>query len=334
MHSLLTSVASPCRGVLRCDDLVNLQIDAFVTFISPTDWRLQQISLCGYVECRTFSELELIFSRLRLLMSCGIDAFNVNHRCEATLSENERLRLLELRAHCTNFDGSDEELCRLLRKYVRPLIDFCAAIAAIGPSAERDLHKWKIIGIDAPATFVRALQLASRLCDRFVVSAAFGSAPIVLTPSELTMVSSHRTLRLFRLGAAVFHGLTDHSNESRSYLLFCGFSLCPPQKAIDVTLEVAPYLSDALWRLFQKEGRVSAMLTEAERRVIARLREHKSNKEIAKSLGRSEATVRNQLHAIFSKLNVQTRSAAIAAVEARGRHWELRGRLSGGGSTA
>ena len=50
-------------------------------------------------------------------------------------------------------------------------------------------------------------------------------------------------------------------------------------------------------------------LTPAERQVAARAAEDLPHKSIPRELGKSPATVRNQLHAIYQKLDVGNRTA-------------------------
>lgn len=61
------------------------------------------------------------------------------------------------------------------------------------------------------------------------------------------------------------------------------------------------------------KSRQDTLLTPAELSVVECLRAYKSNKEIAAILGKSPATVRNQLYSIFRKLNVRNRAEAIGA---------------------
>ena len=65
-------------------------------------------------------------------------------------------------------------------------------------------------------------------------------------------------------------------------------------------------------RIIEK-SREDTSLTLAEISVVECLRAYKSNKEIAAILGKSPATVRNQLYSIFRKLNVRNRAEAIGA---------------------
>lgn len=59
---------------------------------------------------------------------------------------------------------------------------------------------------------------------------------------------------------------------------------------------------------------VAALLTQREREVLGLLVKGLSNRRIARTLGISESTVKNHLHAIFLKLDVTDRTQAIAAI--------------------
>lgn len=53
-------------------------------------------------------------------------------------------------------------------------------------------------------------------------------------------------------------------------------------------------------------------LSPREREIVTLLRQGRTNREIAKALGKSEATVRNQLHSVFEKLGLKRRTELIA----------------------
>ncbi len=55
-----------------------------------------------------------------------------------------------------------------------------------------------------------------------------------------------------------------------------------------------------------------ANLSPAERRVLRELCAGKSNRDIARALGRSESTIRNQTQRIFDVLGVNSRAALVA----------------------
>jgi DNA-binding NarL/FixJ family response regulator len=64
--------------------------------------------------------------------------------------------------------------------------------------------------------------------------------------------------------------------------------------------------------------RANAMLTPRQRDVLQRMSEGKSNREIGRQLGLSEATVKVHITAIFRNLNVSNRMQAVKTAEALG----------------
>ena len=97
--------------------------------------------------------------------------------------------------------------------------------------------------------------------------------------------------------------------DAASMLLF---EVSNPHPDHGLALEVmAPHLTDLLNRLENNSPDSGRCFSVAERAVIAQLITGKSNKEIARALGKSEATVRNQLHGIFLQLRVRRRFDAI-----------------------
>ena len=80
-----------------------------------------------------------------------------------------------------------------------------------------------------------------------------------------------------------------------------------------------PYLHQTLTRIFHKSGaqlqdapQRSGSLTRREQEILALMATGMSNRAIAEKLSRSELTVQNHVHAIFKKLGVRNRVAAVA----------------------
>ena len=73
--------------------------------------------------------------------------------------------------------------------------------------------------------------------------------------------------------------------------------------------EIAAFLGEP--HCEARHGQHAAVLTRAEAAVLKLVAQGLSNREIAKELGKSEKTVRNQLTSIFDKLQVRNRAEAI-----------------------
>ena len=79
---------------------------------------------------------------------------------------------------------------------------------------------------------------------------------------------------------------------------------------------LAPTVADSLMRSLQRPGQQSLSKREVE--VLDLVRQGKSNKQIARSLYVSEATVKTHLIHAFAKLGVDDRTAAVSVALERG----------------
>lgn len=93
-----------------------------------------------------------------------------------------------------------------------------------------------------------------------------------------------------------------------------------PSAPLRAALRDAPrsWLKRELERLRHRTESPLAKLAPAELRVLEKICEGATSREISKQLGRSVSTIRNQTVSIFRKLDVHTRSALVAKVGARG----------------
>ena len=107
-------------------------------------------------------------------------------------------------------------------------------------------------------------------------------------------------------------------------LMFCEGSLelmriegeSAPSRALAAELHEIPrsWLSKEAERLAAPSKSPRAQLTPAEARVLDKICEGLTSRQISKTLGRSPSTVRNQTISIFRKLDVNTRAALVARV--------------------
>jgi DNA-binding NarL/FixJ family response regulator len=131
-------------------------------------------------------------------------------------------------------------------------------------------------------------------------------------------VDSDKTERASVGNLAAF-GSLDLVGEGGTYFSFARIhEHFTPRDAYKLEL-LLPFLHQALVRVFKPGNaliRVPAQpdhkLTKRERQVLDLLSSGMSNRDIAERLSRSESTVQNHMYAIFKKLGVRSRSAAIA----------------------
>ncbi len=124
--------------------------------------------------------------------------------------------------------------------------------------------------------------------------------------------------RRFDLRNIAAHGLRDINSPVASYFNFSRIpGLLTPRHATLLELLV-PHLHVALLRVFangsgqRPHASSGEQLSQRGREILAWLREGKSNWEIAQILGRSENTVKHQVQAVLTQLNVNNRTQAVA----------------------
>lgn len=109
---------------------------------------------------------------------------------------------------------------------------------------------------------------------------------------------------LDRAITALLHEAVEHSRAMRQVLHQVG-----QLAALRIEL-TRPYETDGLPKT-TADGQVLSPLTKREREVLDQLVRGHSNREIARSLGISERTVKNHLRNIFTKLGVGDRTSAV-----------------------
>lgn len=111
------------------------------------------------------------------------------------------------------------------------------------------------------------------------------------------------------------HGLIDAGASLGTYAEMTGVPAHWPDRWLRLRLHlVMPHLHQAIVGVRHRQPIRPArqvMLTEVERELLACLAAGQSNKQIAHARSRSEATIRNQLHALFRKLGVKNRLQAV-----------------------
>lgn len=197
---------------------------------------------------------------------------------------NSRMQhlLLAFVTACGACDADERALSNLMREHVRPLIPFVFGLAGVGRGKGQTMHLDRIILVDAP---------------RSVVSAV-----------------AHGDLELPSIRARV--ALESQMDCHNGQCTYVGIARIQQSASADAVFHIiAPHLHALITRCCSGPDHSSTPFTAAEERVLNGLLACKRNKEIARALGKSEATVRNQLHVIFRKLGVTNRMAALASLE-------------------
>jgi DNA-binding CsgD family transcriptional regulator len=136
-------------------------------------------------------------------------------------------------------------------------------------------------------------------------------APFV-SPFELDEI------RTFNLVNVAGHGVLNPAANAGTYFGFSGVSTPPGQWHLDALRLVVPILSDLLTQDAANHARRPPdveQLTPRQLAIVRELNMGANDKTIAKRLGISEKTVRNQLSLVYAKLNVHKRAALIALMK-------------------
>lgn len=137
---------------------------------------------------------------------------------------------------------------------------------------------------------------------------------IVMVSSHLSAASMHEALR---------HGVNGYLSKkvasrlltSALHLVLEGGTYVSPETLLAIESSTAVRPAPAVERLFLGHRTdLTSRLTARQQQVLAQLMKGNSNKVICRELGMAMGTVKSHLAAIFSALQVSSRTAAIAAV--------------------
>ena len=228
---------------------------------------------------------------------------------------------LEFVQACAQGCSDTEAFRTLVRRYVKQLLPHRFSIAVLGGLSLDQLVIKHMVGVDYPDVFLAAIPRQLNIRERPVVARWLACRQaIVIDPVRDAKHLSQLELReisAFGLGRLAIHGQVDLSSHMGSYFSFAGTEGAATDARLKFMLQIiAPHLHAALTSLPTLRMTVPAMdcLTALEHELLLWLAAGRSNAEIGKLRGRSSATVRNQLHALYRKLSVRTRSEAVGMV--------------------
>jgi DNA-binding CsgD family transcriptional regulator len=215
--------------------------------------------------------------------------------------------IARIQKDCLAIPHDDVRFCRLIRHSVRKLFDHSAVVAQLQTPQAPTL----IIGFDIAPRLARALRIAAHAVDRgALISRTQDEGSIVVELERLRAIPLGPRLRQLALGQLVLSAHAESEQASRSVFAFIGVRGGSTERLKRVVQAITPALHCALFNMQQERLGAALSLTPAERAICRLLLAGAHNKEIARTLKKSVATVRNQLHSLFSKLGVTTRTAA------------------------
>lgn len=232
------------------------------------------------------------------------------------ITQAQERACVEVLRTCGALDVTDANVKHFFETAVRQVIP-CEIIvyrfASIGPRA---------VLIEGTATFTSAGSISSHTDLRSSIDElgavwlareeplVFSATQHALTPAQISADRPGASK-----GSIALHGQVDAASRFMSLFCFAGISAPAADTAPDLLHLVVPHLHAVMCKLHRRLTERIAF-SRAEIDVIERLLAGKSNKEIARDLNKSEATVRNQLHSVFERLHVSTRAAAISQLSA------------------
>jgi DNA-binding CsgD family transcriptional regulator len=237
------------------------------------------------------------------------------------LSSSAEQQLMDLIHACSRGCDNESAFREIVRRYVSPLIPHRFSVAVLGSLALGKLSMRYVIGTDFPDAHLRSIPHQVSLLERPVIAKWLTSRqPLVIDAqrdghwlSELEI----REIKAFDLGRFAVHGQIDISAAMATYFSFAGVD--PAMLEIELLHRlrlIAPHLHAAFVSIprVNVDQCPSSRLTSIEQEMVVWLASGRSNAEIARIRGRSAATIRNQLHALYVKLGVSCRAEAVAVV--------------------
>jgi two-component system, NarL family, nitrate/nitrite response regulator NarL len=175
-----------------------------------------------------------------------------------------------------------------------------SAAAAVGPIAER---RPDVVLVDVAAP-------EGLTAVRSILEAAPVARVVVLAPSD----SESDAIAYAEAGATGYvpRNATVADLEAAIMSVAQGEAALSPRLAAGVLR----HLADIAAKRTEARARVDGRLTSRETEIVALIDEGLSNKEIAQRLSIALSTVKNHVHSILGKLNVERRAAAVACIRA------------------
>ncbi len=200
-------------------------------------------------------------------------------------------------------------------------------VCAIGQIFGEEIRIHHLIGVDCPEACLERFNRLTSCRERSIVRRWLSQyrAQIInaadmqgrLTPQE------HENVAAVGLNNLAAFGCLDVGGQGGTYFSFGQIpGVLTGRHAFKLEL-LMPYLHQTLTRIFhrssdqlQERPQRSTSLTRREQEILSLMATGMSNRAIAEKLSRSEATVQNHVHAIFKKLGVRNRVAAVASYRA------------------
>jgi transcriptional regulator EpsA len=197
-------------------------------------------------------------------------------------------------------------------------------VCAIGQLFGEEIRIRHLLGVNCPQSCIERFDRITSCRERRIVKRWLSQyrAQIVNASDMHEQLSPQERENAVAVGVnnlAAF-GCLDGGGQGGTYFSFGRIpGLLTSRHAFKLEM-LMPYLHMTLTRIVHRGGEQtdetahrSAALTRREQEILALMSTGMSNRAIAEKLSRSELTVQNHVHAIFKKLGVRNRVAAVAS---------------------
>lgn len=192
-------------------------------------------------------------------------------------------------------------------------------IAAIGQLFGEEIRIRHLLGVNCPQACIDRFDKITSCRERRIVKRWLSQyrAQIINAADMHEQLSpqEHENAATAGVNNLAAFGCLDGGGQGGTYFSFGGIpGRLTGRHAFKLEM-LMPYLHMTFTRVFHRAGesRRSASLTRREQEILALMSTGMSNRAIAEKLSRSELTVQNHVHAIFKKLGVRNRVAAVAS---------------------
>jgi transcriptional regulator EpsA len=215
--------------------------------------------------------------------------------------------------------ADEHDLRAICQAELRTFLPHQALICGFGHINPHTVSGHRVLSVDFPMEYLETIKqddgsLFSPLMERWIGS----DVPVLFDPENARDVPDDwlALVRAQGLGNIVAHGVRDLESNASSYFNFCGVpGPLTPQHAQLIQL-ATPHLHTALARVLARKEKAGAnlALTPREKDILSWLYLGKTNWEIGQILGIAEKTVKNNLYAIYQKINVANRTQALVRI--------------------
>lgn len=196
-------------------------------------------------------------------------------------------------------------------------------VCAIGQLFGEEIRIRHLFGVNSPSACLDRFERITNCQDRRIVQRWLSQyrAQVINVSDDTTLLSRAELHNVVQTGVRniASFGCLDAGGQGGTYFSFADIpGTLTSRHAFKLEL-LLPYLHQAVTRIvhrhsssFESSAPASSPLTRRERQILALVATGMSNRAIAERLSRSELTVQNHVHAIFKKLGVRNRAAAVA----------------------